>query len=133
VEQRQNRSNGPLIVRRRKLIALLGGTALAWQLELRAQEPGRVYRLGILAPTSDTAYGALLDELCRSGFVEGQNLQVDFRSYVRAEEAPKLAATLVAAGVDAILAGGEARICAAQNATRTIRSPPWTKICCGTD
>ena len=120
MEQRQNGSNGPLIVRRRKLFALLGGTALAWPLELRAQEPGRIYRLGILAPGSDAAYAALFDELRRLGFVEGQNLQVDFRGSVRAEEAPKLAATLVAAGVDAILAGGEARIRAAQKATRTI-------------
>jgi hypothetical protein len=34
------------MIDRRKLVALLGGTALAWPLELRAQEPGRTYRLG---------------------------------------------------------------------------------------
>jgi putative tryptophan/tyrosine transport system substrate-binding protein len=107
-------------MRRRDLIVLLGGAALLRAPIGRAQEPGRVYRLGILAPASDAAYAPLFDELRRLGFVEGKNVQVDFRGSVRAEEAPKLAETLVAAGVDAILAGGETRIRAAQKATRTI-------------
>jgi putative ABC transport system substrate-binding protein len=62
----------------------------------------------------------LFDEMRRSGFVEGQNLQIDGRFSVRNEEAPEVAAMLVAAGVDAILTGGYPRTRAAQKATRTI-------------
>ena len=107
-------------MRRRDLIVLLGGAALLCSPIGHAQEPGRVYRLGILAPASDAAYVAFFDELRLSGFIEGQNLQVDFHPSVRAEEAPGLAAALVAARVDAIVTGGEARIRAVQKATRTI-------------
>ena len=61
--------------RRRFLLGALGllfsGTAT------RAQEPGRVYRLGVLfdAARDDPGIVAGLDELHRSGFVEGQNLR----------------------------------------------------------
>jgi putative tryptophan/tyrosine transport system substrate-binding protein len=69
-------------MRRRKFISLLGGAA-AWPLTARAQEPGRTYRLGCLLPaTRDTPVGnALFDELRRHGFIEGQNLTVEYRAY----------------------------------------------------
>jgi putative ABC transport system substrate-binding protein len=68
----------------------------------------------------DAGYVALFDELRRSGFVEGQNLQVASRFSMRVEEAPEVAAMLVAAGVDAILTGGAPVTRAVQKATRTI-------------
>jgi putative tryptophan/tyrosine transport system substrate-binding protein len=117
VEQLQNGSNGPIIVRRRKLIALLGGTALAWPLELRAQEPGRTYRIGVLLqnPRDAPPFIALYDELSRLGFVEGQNLQVDWQGHgLRPEQFAQHAVELVKAKVDVILAGGDAAIRAAQ-------------------
>jgi putative tryptophan/tyrosine transport system substrate-binding protein len=63
----------------RRFIALLGGVALAWPLELRAQQPGRMYRLGGLGnlPCCLPNMVALLDELRHHGFVEGQNLTFD--------------------------------------------------------
>ena len=36
------------MINRRKLMALLGGAALAWPLELHGQQPGRTYRIGAL-------------------------------------------------------------------------------------
>ena len=58
-------------MRRREFIAMLGGAA-AWPLDLRAQAPGRTYRLGGLTPSPRDA--PLFDELRRLGFIEGQNL-----------------------------------------------------------
>src|SRR5262245_40644700 len=110
-------------MRRREVITLLGGAAAAWPLAARAQQAGRTYRLGVLhnqGPQSPP-FPSFYDELRRLGFVEGQNLIVDSRGYaVRTEHFPAVAAELVKAQVDAILAGGAAAARAAQAATRTI-------------
>src|SRR5258708_37365698 len=65
-------------------------------------------------------YVGVLDEVGRWGFVEGQNLQAIGRFSMRVEEAPEVAAMLVAAGVDAILTGGAPVTRVVQKATRTI-------------
>ena len=109
-------------MRRRYLIALLGGGALLLSTLGRAQAPGRVYRLGFLSdlPRDDPSIAAAFDELRRWGFVEGQNLRVEGRLSNSDEETPEVAAMLVAAGVDAIWTGGYPRTHAAQQATRTV-------------
>jgi putative tryptophan/tyrosine transport system substrate-binding protein len=108
-------------MRRREFITLLGGAA-AWPLAARAQQAGRTYRLGVLhnqGPQSPQ-FPPFYDELRRLGFVEVQNLIVDSRGYaVRTEQFPAVAAELVKAQVDALLAGGAAAARAAQ-AARTI-------------
>ena len=110
------------MMRRRDLMLLLadGAPFLFWTVG-RAQEPGRVYRLGMLSDSSreDASIVALFDELRRLGFVEGQNLNVEGRFLIRNEETPEVAATLVAAGVDAIWTS-EPRTRAVQRATRTV-------------
>ena len=69
----------------------------------------------------DPGVVAGLDELHRSGFVEGQNLRVEGRFSIRDDEtAAEVAAHLVATGVDVIWTGGYPRTRAAQQATRTI-------------
>jgi putative tryptophan/tyrosine transport system substrate-binding protein len=107
---------------RREFISLLGGAAV-WPLAARAQQAGGTYRLGVLhnlGPQSPM-FPPFYDELRRLGFVEGQNLIVDSRGYaVRTEQFPAVAAELVKAQVDAILAGGTAAARAARVATRTI-------------
>jgi putative tryptophan/tyrosine transport system substrate-binding protein len=109
-------------VRRRDLITLVGGAAFLHAPIGRAQEPGRVYRLGVLAasPIPNPFHTALLDELHRSGFVKGQNLQTDEHSAVGAEKAPEITTTMIGSGVDAIITGGEQLNRAAQKATRTV-------------
>jgi putative ABC transport system substrate-binding protein len=60
-------------VKRRQFITLLGGAAAAWPLAARAQEPGRIYRLGFFLPVARDAPAmiAFFDELRIHGFVEG--------------------------------------------------------------
>ena len=111
------------MIDRRKIIALLGGTILAWPRELPAQEPGRTYHIGDLlnSPRDEPFYIALYDELGRLGFVEGRNLQIDGQGHgMRREQLAQHAAELVKAKVDVILASGNLAIRAAQQATATI-------------
>jgi putative ABC transport system substrate-binding protein len=64
---------------------------------------------------------ALLDDLRRLGFAEGQNLAVDWSGYgLSAEQFEQHAVKLVNAGVDLITAGGDAAVRAAQRATTSI-------------
>jgi hypothetical protein len=108
---------------RRRLIALFGGATAAWPLQLRAQQPGRTYRIGALAllPRDSPAYVALFEGLRRQGFVERQNLTIDPRGFgLHVEQFSDVAAQLVKAQVEVILPVGDAAIRAAQQATATI-------------
>jgi len=110
-------------LRRRDVIALLGGAAAAWPLAAASQEPGRTYRLGSLhlSPRDAAHHVAFFDELRRLGFIEGQNLAVDARGYgLRIEQLAEHAAELVKAQVDVILCGGDVAAHAAQQAKATI-------------
>jgi putative tryptophan/tyrosine transport system substrate-binding protein len=63
----------------------------------------------------------MFDELRRLGFVEGQNLKIDWRSCgPRDDPIPEFVAELVNAKVDVIYVTGEPEIRAAQLATTTI-------------
>ena len=109
-------------MRRREFIAFMGAS-VALPVAALAQEPGRSYRLGVVAssPRIIPAYVAMFDELRRLGFIEGQNLTIDFRSYgQRVDLIPEFVAELVQARVDVIQVNGEAAIRAAQQATTTI-------------
>jgi hypothetical protein len=62
-------------MRRREFLTLLGGTAasVAAPQQLNAQVPGRVYRLGVLIPSTRQTppVVAFFDELRLNGFIEG--------------------------------------------------------------
>jgi putative ABC transport system substrate-binding protein len=110
-------------VRRRDFITLVGGAAVAWPLAALAQEAGRTYRVGVLAsvPRDSPATVAMFDELRQFGFIEGQNLTIDWRQYsLHIDRISEFAADLVKAKVDVIYATGDAGIRAAQRATTTI-------------
>jgi putative tryptophan/tyrosine transport system substrate-binding protein len=109
-------------MRRRKFITLFGGAA-AWPLAARAQQAGRTHRLGWLLPlTRDAPVNvAFFDELRRRGFIEGQNLMVEYRPWaLHFDLVSQYAAELVNARVDVIITGGEETLRAAQEATKTI-------------
>jgi putative ABC transport system substrate-binding protein len=111
-------------MRRREFITLLGGTAV-WPLTARAQQPGKVWRIGVLESISaamNTAnYEALRQGLRELGYVEGQNIVIEYRSADgHVERFPSLAAELVRLNVDLILTRGTPAVLAAKNATATI-------------
>jgi putative tryptophan/tyrosine transport system substrate-binding protein len=110
-------------LRRRNFIALLAGVAV-WPLPLRAQH-GKVYRLGILetiaAPLNAANLNALYKGLRAHGYVEGQNLAVEYRSADgKAERFSELAADLVSRNVDVIVTRGTPAAIAAKNAPGNI-------------
>jgi ABC transporter substrate binding protein len=109
-------------MRRREFIAL-AGAAVAWPVAALAQEPGRTYRLGFLIPfTRDVPFNlALLDELKRRGFVEGQNLTIEWRAYGQhVDLIGQYAVELVRSQPDVLYVGGGEAIRAAQQATKAI-------------
>ena len=108
-------------MRRREFITLLGGAAAACPLAAHAQQAGRTYKLAVLTANLREAPQnlALLEELRRRGFIEGQNVIV--RGFgLRSEQLPEFAIESVNEGVDAILCGGGPATRAAQAATRTV-------------
>jgi putative ABC transport system substrate-binding protein len=110
-------------MRRREFNTLLAGATITWPIFAMAQEAGRIYRLGILAPfRRDHPWTlAFLDGLRRRGFVDGRNLMVDYRDFgLRPDLISEYAEELVKAQVDVISGGGGVAIRAAQRATKTI-------------
>jgi putative ABC transport system substrate-binding protein len=115
-------------LKRREFMTLLGGAA-AWPLAARAQQAGRTYRLGMVWPfprnaggaTDDIVVAAFVDELRQRGFIEGQNLTIDYREWTsRVDLISDYAAELVKVPVDVIAAGGLLAVRAAQQTTKTI-------------
>jgi putative tryptophan/tyrosine transport system substrate-binding protein len=112
---------------RRLLIILTLGLLMAL-LAVEAQQPTPVHRIGWLstdfpppASTSQAREEAFRQGLRALGYVEGQNLVLEFRyAQGSAERLPDLAAELVRLPVEVLVAGGAPAIRAAQHATRTI-------------
>jgi len=98
----------PVAIRRRELIAALSSAA-AWPLAARAQQVGRVPRIGYLSPGSASP-GPLAyhDEFRRGlrdlGYVEGQNIVIDYRfAEGKFDRLNQLATELVRLNVDIIV------------------------------
>ncbi len=109
-------------MRRREFIALMGAS-VTWPFAAMAQQAGRTYRLGCLLPLPRDAplNVAFFDELRRRGFIEGQNLTVEFRAYGQHFDVlPQYAAELVKARVDVMSVAGDDAVYAVQQATKTI-------------
>jgi putative tryptophan/tyrosine transport system substrate-binding protein len=112
-------------LRRREFITLLGG-ATAWPLAARAQQTPRGARLGYLAPASNPdLQQVLLGGLRDLGYVEGQNLAIEYRfmlgqSKTYDELAAELAAELARLAPDAIVVVGTPPALAAKRHTTVI-------------
>ena len=108
---------------RRDFMTLAGGAAVAWPLAALAQKAGRTYRLGCLSPhPRDNPFNVhFFDKLRRAGFIEGQNLTIDYRAFApRLDLISQYAAELVIAQPDVLYAASGAAIHAVQQATKSI-------------
>jgi len=107
-------------------MALLGGAAM-WPSCLRAERAAKVTRIGFLAtgaldsPEQKAMIDAFRQGLNERGYVEGQNVVIDYRTADgKIERYPNLASELVALDVDVILASNTPAARASKQATTTI-------------
>jgi hypothetical protein len=79
-------------MKRREFITLLVGAAVAWPLAARAQQPGKVYRIGMLETISEALNAANLAAFRKSlsdlGYIEGHNLFTSSSNIARPTVAP---------------------------------------------
>jgi putative tryptophan/tyrosine transport system substrate-binding protein len=109
-------------MRRREFITLLGGAA-AWPLATRAQQTGKVARIGFLryASPHQKHFNGFRDGLRANGYIEGQNIVIEQRYADGAfDRIGELAAELVRLNLDVIVVDGSATAKVVKAATSTI-------------
>src|SRR5438093_9637086 len=111
-------------MRRRNFIAGIVGSAAALPLAVRAQQPA-IQVIGFLRNTSAAGSApvvvALRKGLSESGYIEGQNVTIEYRwSEGHDDRLPGLAADLVQHHCSVIIGGGSAAALAVKAATSTI-------------
>jgi ABC-type uncharacterized transport system substrate-binding protein len=114
-------------MRRREFIGLIGGAAATWPRALRAQQPDRMRRIGVLVGAgadgldAQARQGAFLQGLQQLGWTDGRNVRIDTRwGGANADDIRKYAAELAALAPDVILAAGNAPVERLLQATRTV-------------
>ena len=110
-------------MKRREFIALLGGVAAAWPIPVRAQQKTPI--IGYLVTGSPAAFASRLaafrQGLAEQGFVEGQNVAIEYRwAGGIYDQLQAFAADLVGRKVDVIFAAGPPSLHAAKDATSII-------------
>src|SRR5262245_37651581 len=105
------------MIRRREFITLIGGAAGAWPVVARAQQAERMKRIGVLTggartdPVVNLQSAALLQGLQQLGWIDGRNVQIDYRLAAgNADNIRKYSAELVALAPDVILVAGTAAV-----------------------
>ena len=115
-------------MRRRDFIKVLAGTGVAWPVVVGAQQSDGMRRIGVLIggpatddPEMQARTDALTQALHQLGWIEGHNLQIDYRSSAGNEErARKFAAELVALKPDVLVASSTATAALLLQVTRTV-------------
>jgi putative ABC transport system substrate-binding protein len=114
-------------MRRREFITLVSGAAAAWPLAARAQQGGKIRRIGVLVGTAESdpqivtdlaAFKAALAEL---GWIDGSNVRIEYRfAEADAERMHAIAKELVALQSDVIVVHTTPCVAALQRETSTI-------------
>jgi putative tryptophan/tyrosine transport system substrate-binding protein len=113
-------------MRRREFITLLGSAATAWPLAARAQQPGKVRRMGVLIalaesdPEAKAWVGGFLQGLKKRGWSEDRNLQIDYRFALAGAQALVFAKELVELQPDVIFAMPTPAVAALQRESHEI-------------
>jgi putative ABC transport system substrate-binding protein len=108
---------------RRDFVATLTGGLLAAPLVTEAQQAGKVYRVGFLrgGPPLEAYVEGLREGLRERGYVDGQNVVVEYRSTDGGfDQLPQLAEELVRSKVDIILASAAPAALAAKKTTASV-------------
>jgi putative ABC transport system substrate-binding protein len=111
-------------MRRRDFIKVVAGSAMTWPLATRAQQSMPVigWLFGVSADAGKPTLAAFRKELADAGYVEGHNVQIEYRwADGKYDRLPAMAADLVARRISLIVTGGgEPAAFAAKAATSTI-------------
>jgi len=112
---------------RRELLAALGGTAVAWPLEARAQQGERVRRISVLMnlaaddPEGQARIAAFLQGLQEAGWAVGNNARIDIRwGAGDLDRIRRHVAEVIALAPDVILASTNQVMAPLQQATRSV-------------
>jgi putative ABC transport system substrate-binding protein len=110
-------------MRRREFITLVG-TAVAWPVVARGQQSEQMRRIGVLMlfakdnPETQARITAFLQGLQKLGWIEGRNLQIEYRW--GSGDPQKAATELVGLSPDVIFANSTPAVAALQQATRSV-------------
>ena len=112
-------------MRRREFITLVGGAAAAWPLPLRAREPAKRPLIGFLGLNTASVQArwtaAFVQRLSELGWVEGQNVAIEYRwAEGQSERFARIATEFVRLNVDVIVTSGTPPALAARRATSRI-------------
>src|SRR5215472_9459194 len=112
-------------MKRREFITLLGGAAAAWPLAARAQQAGKVPRIGFLGPatpSADTLWTAAFAHRLRElGWIEGRTIAIESRwAENRSDRYAEIAVEFVQLKVAVIVTYATAPVIAAKKATSVI-------------
>src|SRR5262244_576746 len=110
---------------RKTLIWLLATFLLTTATAARAQQTGKIFRIGFLDSSTASGSAVLIDafrqELSKLGWIEGKNIAVEYRfAEQKPERLPELAAELAHLKVDIIVTADTPAALAAKSATTTI-------------
>ena len=109
-------------MRRREVIAALGGAAASWSLMARAQQPTQIRRIGFLrvGPPPAAFIDGFRQGMREQRLVEGQHFVIEFGLAQSAAQIPDAAAELVRSNVDVIVASGTPSVFPARQAAGQI-------------
>ena len=111
-------------IRRRELLAALGGAAAAWPLAARAQQVGKLPTVGLFGVATASVWSpwvaALVQRLHELGWIEGRTVAIEYRwAEGRSERFGEIAAEFVRLKVDVIVTG-QSTVPALKQATSVI-------------